>query len=42
MLFLLPFTLRFIEPTYCFAAVCTVATVAAIQEGGYIMKANEK
>ena len=32
-LFLLPFTLPFIAPTYSFAAVCLIATVAAIKEG---------
>ena len=33
LLFLLPFTLQFIEPTYSFAVVCSVATIAAIEEG---------
>lgn len=35
LLFLLPFTLQFIEPTYSFAAVCIIATIAALQEGYY-------
>jgi len=35
LLFLLPLTLQFIEITYGFAVVCTIATVAAIQEGYY-------
>lgn len=33
LLFLLPFTLQFIEPTYSFVVVCSVATIAAIEEG---------
>ena len=37
-LFLLPFTLQLIEPTYSFALVCTVATIAAVQESYYIAK----
>ena len=41
-LFLLPLTLQFILPTYSFAVVCTIATIAAIQEGYYIIKANDK
>lgn len=40
LLFILPFTLQFIEPTYSFAVVCTIATVAAVQEGCYIIKKN--
>ena len=42
LLFLLPFTLQFIEPMYGFAVICTVATVAAIGEGCYVIKANDK
>ena len=42
LLFLLPFTLQFIEPTYSFALVCTIATIAAIQEGYFIIKTNNK
>ena len=42
LLFLLPFTLQFIEPTYSFAVVCTAATIAAIQECYYIVNANGK
>lgn len=41
LLFLLPFTLRFIEPVYSFAVICGVATIAAIHEGYYIMKEND-
>lgn len=41
LLFLLPFTLRFIEPVYSFAVICSVATIAAIHEGYYIMKEND-
>jgi CDP-diacylglycerol--glycerol-3-phosphate 3-phosphatidyltransferase len=32
----------FIEPTYSFAVVCSMATVAAIEEGYHIVKANGK
>jgi CDP-diacylglycerol--glycerol-3-phosphate 3-phosphatidyltransferase len=35
--FLLPFTLQFIEPTYSFAVVCIIATIAAVQEACYTM-----
>ena len=42
LLFLLPLTLQFIVPTHSFAVVCTIATIAAIQEGYYTIKANEK
>ena len=42
MLFLLPFKLQFIEPTYSFAVVCSVATIAAVQEGYYTIKSNYK
>ena len=42
LLFLLPLTLQIIVPTYSFAVVCTIATIAAIQEGYYIIKANDK
>ena len=41
-LFLLPFKLQFIEPTYSFAVVCSVATIAAVQEGYYTIKSNYK
>ena len=42
LLFLLPLTLQFIEPTYSFAVLCTIATIAAIQEGYYTIKVNDK
>ncbi len=42
LLFLLPFTLQFIEPTYSIAVVCTIATIAAIGEGYYTIKMNDK
>ena len=42
LLFLLPFTLQFVEPTYSFAVVCAIATIAAIQEGYYSIKVNDK
>ena len=38
LLFLVPLSLSFINPTYSLAVVCTVATVAAIQEGCYIAR----
>ena len=41
LLFLLPFTLQFIEPTYSFVVVCSVATIAAIQECYYTIKTND-
>ena len=41
-LFLLPPTLQFIESRYSFAVVCIIATIAAIQEFCYIIKANDK
>ena len=41
--FLLPLTLQLIEPTYSFAVVCAIATIAAIQESCYTMiKANKR
>ena len=36
MLFVLPFTLLYIELKYRAVLVCTLATFAAIQEGHYI------
>ena len=42
LLFLLPFTLQFIEPTYSFAVVCIIATIAAVQEGYYTIKTKDK
>ena len=42
LLFLLPPTLQFIESRYSFAVVCIIATIAAIQEFCYIIKANDK
>ena len=41
LLFLLPLTLQFIVPTYSFAVVCTIATIAAIQEG-YCVIENDR
>jgi CDP-diacylglycerol--glycerol-3-phosphate 3-phosphatidyltransferase len=38
LLFLLPFTVSFIEPRHSLAAVCAVATVAAAQETYSIVK----
>ena len=38
LLFLLPVTLKFIEPIYTLPIVCAVATVAAIHEGYYTEK----
>ena len=41
LLFLLPLTLQYIEPTYSFAIVCIMATIAAIQECYYTIKTND-
>ena len=38
LLFLLPFTVVFIEPKRCFLMVCAVATIAAVRETYYIVK----
>ena len=38
LLFLLPFTVTFIEPKYSLVIVCAVATIAAVQEMYYIVK----
>ena len=35
LLFFLPLTLQFIEPTYSFTVMCIIATIAALQEGYY-------
>ena len=40
LLFLLPFTLRSVEPTYCFAVVGIIATIAAIQESYRVNKSD--
>ena len=42
LLFVLPLTLQFIVPTYSFGVVCTIATIAAIQEGYYTTKVIDK
>ena len=42
LLFLLSMTLPFVEPTYSFAVVCSIATAAAIQEGFYTLKAHNQ
>ena len=41
LLFLLPLTLSFIEAKYSSAAVCSIATFAAIQEGVYVIADSE-
>ena len=41
LLFLLPFTLPFIEPTYSFTVVCIAATIAVLQEGYYSTSKRE-
>ncbi len=38
LLFFFPLTLNFIEPIYSSVVVCSLATLAAIQEGYYIRK----
>ena len=40
--FLLPFTLQSVEPTYSFAVVCIIATIAAFQEGYDTIKTNNE
>ena len=42
LLFLLPFTLQSVEPTYSFAVVCIIATIAAFQEGYHTIKTNNE
>ena len=42
LLFLLPLTVQFVEPAYSLVIVCLIATIAAIQEFCYIIKANDK
>ena len=42
LLFLLPFTLQFIELKYNFAVACAIASISAIQECYYAIKAKEK
>ena len=42
LLFFLPLTLKFIVPTHSLALVCSIATIAAIGEGYYIIKVNNK
>ncbi len=42
LLFLLPLILQFVEPRCSFAVLCIIATIAAIQEFCYIIKANDK
>ena len=42
LLFLLPFTLQSVEPTYSFVVVCIIATIAAFQEGYDNIKTNNE
>ena len=42
LVFVLPLTLSFLELRYSAPVVCIVATVAAIQEGYYILTKNQK
>ena len=41
LLFLLPFTLVWVDLNYSAMVVCVVATISAIQEGCYIIKGRE-
>ena len=41
VLFVLPLTLTFIEPTYSFATVSLLATIASIQEVYFVLKGRE-
>ena len=40
LVFILPLTLHFLELRYTAPVVCTIATIAAIQEGHYIRTKN--
>ena len=40
VLFVLPFTLTFIEQIYSFTVVCILATISAFMETYYILKGN--
>ena len=40
-LFLLPFTLTFIESTYSVATICVLATIAVLQELGFMIKGRD-
>ena len=42
LLFLLPLTISFLELKYTATVVCSIATIAAIQEGIYVMKQNRR
>ena len=42
LLFLLPLTISFAKPEYTFTVVCFIATLAAIQEGVYIVRESEQ
>ena len=42
LLFLLPLTISFLELKYTATVVCSIATVAAIQEGVYVMKQSRR
>ena len=41
LLFLLPLTISFVELTYTAIAVCTIATLSAVQEGVYVFTDRE-
>ena len=41
VLFLLPLTIQFVELKHSFAAVCLIATIAAIQEGYFVRSGRE-
>ena len=41
LLFLLPLTISFVELRYSAVVVCSVATLAAVQEGGYVVTGRE-
>ena len=41
LLFLLPLTISFVELRYSAVAVCSVATLAAVQEGVYVIAGRE-
>ena len=41
LLFLLPLTISFMELEYIAIAVCSIATISAIQEGFYVITDSE-
>lgn len=42
VLFLLPLTIQIVELKYCLSAICSIATIAAIQEKNYLKVKTER